>query len=130
MSRRDCFCCGRWRVHRRSRWAMCLHTCPPKINQMSNGPNASNVLSPHPNHLSANMRRSQILGQKQHGRGWRRVNWRRWQHERMLKGFRDSKGCAGSLSSSPCPPGPMAASCPSGPNNPCDKQCILPFKAP
>ncbi len=130
MSRRDCFCCGRWRTTRRSSWAMCLHSCPPRCPTISNGNGRPNTLSPSPAHLSAPMRQSQLLSQRQMARGWRRVNWRRWKYERMLAAARSHRGCPGGISASPCPPGPITAPCPlpDEPFYPCDKTRILPLK--
>jgi hypothetical protein len=104
LSRRERCCCAvsstrrqnMGRLWTQAKWIHTLRncgTCPPKVFLSKN-----TVISSAPTTTSKKMQQAQLA--KTTGRGWRKVNWRKFQLERQTKDYIKK----GNLLSS-CPPG-------------------------
>ena len=117
-SRDNFCCCNRWRNSPIASWVSCLdrtawsgrhriNSCPPVNSYMVKGSGATAITPSSPQFSKKREHSSRLRAH----RGWRRVNWRRFQFERAQKAQRKRRGCKGGLDKSPCLPGPLAAPC-------------------
>jgi len=60
---------------------------------------ANNIMAAHNSNQSKKMRDAQRV--KVNGRGWRKINWRRFRQIQQTKQYRQTHGCKGGISTTP-----------------------------